>query len=301
MSNYFLKKTAVSKMQALIIAIIILAAIIAGVYYYSTLQQAPMPTSTPTPKPTSTPGSPIKIGYVLPLTGGSARLGEMEKQAALMAIEEINAKGGILGRKLEVIFEDDEGNSEKCLSVVKKLIELDKVDILAGVLHSGNVIAISEYVSSAGIPYISGSSIAPRLLYQSDPNKFKNFFTLQADYDDVGRFGLKFLKEVVNAKTFAVIRESVTSGIRSMDYLEIFAADNGIKCLGKIDVPWGCKDFSDAIMKVKELNPDALVFYVFSGAEVTLVRQLYENKLPIPYCGIMGFVTDPAFCETAKE
>lgn len=275
---------AITKIQAVIAAvIIIIGAIIVGVAYYYTL---PPPTPTPTPAP------PLKIGYIAPLTGASAYLGKEQIDGALIALEEINAMGGILGRRVELIIEDDEGNPDKCLSVAKKLVELDRVDILVGVLHSGNVVAISEYVASTGIPYISATSSGPCLVYTSDPKKFRNFFTIHPYYDDCGKLGLKFLAEVVKAKTFVVIREALTWSIRSSDFLELFAADMGIKCLNKITVPAGCKDFSDAIMKVREANADALVFYVFTGAEVTLIKQLYENRLPIPYCGVMALAAN---------
>lgn len=273
-------RRAAVKPSVIIATLAIVVVVIAAIaYYVTTISPAP------TPKP------PIKIGYIAPLTGASAYLGKEVTDGALLALEEINAAGGILGRRVELIIEDDEGKPDKCLSAAKKLIEVDKVDILAGVLHSGNVIAISEYVASVGIPYISAISSGPCLVYTSDPAKFKNFFTLHPYYDDCGKLGLKFL-ELVKAKTFVVIRESLTWSIRSSDFLEIFAADRGIRCLRKIDVPAGCKDFSDAIMVAKELNPDALVFYVFTGAEVTLIKQLYETKFPVPYCGVMALAAN---------
>ncbi|MCX8204183.1 MAG: ABC transporter substrate-binding protein [Candidatus Nezhaarchaeota archaeon] len=271
---------AVAKVYAIIAVLVAIVAIAAIGYYLTTV-----PAPAPAPKP------PIKIGFVSPLTGPSAYLGREVVDGALLALEEINAAGGMLGRKVELIIEDDEGKPDKCLSAVKKLIEVDRVDLLAGILHSGNVIAVSEYVAAVGIPYISAISSGPVLVYTSDPKKFRNFFTLHPFYDDCGKLGLKFL-EFIKAKTFVVIRETLTWSIRSSDFLELFAADRGIKCLKKIDVPAGCKDFSDAIMMAKELKPDALVFYVFTGAEVTLIKQLYEARFPVPYCGVMALASN---------
>lgn len=271
-------KRAITRLQTAIIAVVLVVVVVAAaVAYYYVTRPAPAPMPAPS----------IKIGLILPLTGASARLGQEVLNGAQLAVEEINEKG-VLGRKIELIIEDDEGNPDKCLSAAKKLIEADKVDLLTGVLHSGNVVAISEYVASVGIPYVSPISSGPTLVYMQDPKKFRNFFTLHPYYDDCGKLGLAFLTDVVKAKTFVVIRESLTWSLRSSDFLELFAADRGIKCLDKITVPAGCKDFSDAIMKARELNPDALVFYVFTGAEVTLIKQLHESHFPVPYCGVMA-------------
>jgi len=273
-----LNKRAITKIQAIVIAIIVVVAAVGGAiyYFYAGWRGAPSPAPS------------IRIGYILPLTGVSARLGKEVLDGSLLALEEINAAGGVLGRKIELIIEDDEGKPDKCLSAAKKLIETDKVDLLAGVLHTGNVVAISEYVSSAGIPYISPISSGPILLYMQDPKKFRNFFTLHPYYDDCAMLGLKFLTDVVKAKNYVHIGEALTFSVRVGDFLKVFAADRKIECLDNIIMPAAAKDFTEVILKVKELKPDAIVTSIFSGAEITLIRQLYENKVPTPYFGIMA-------------
>jgi len=289
------EKKAITKLQAAVIAVVVIVVVAAAVAYYYMTLPAPTPTPAPTtptpttPTPTTpTPAPPIKIGLILPLTGASARLGQEVLHGALLALEEINEAGGILGRKVELIIEDDEGNPDKCLSAAKKLIEVDKVDLLAGVLHSGNVVAISEYVASVGIPYISPISSGPTLVYTQDPKKFRNFFTIHPYYDDCAKLGLTFLTEVVKAKSYVYIGEALTWSIRVGDFLKVFAADRKISCLDTIIMPVAAKDFTEAILKVKELKPEAVVLGVFTGAEITLVRQIYEHKLPMPYFGIMA-------------
>ncbi|MEM2546439.1 MAG: ABC transporter substrate-binding protein [Candidatus Bathyarchaeia archaeon] len=307
-----LNKKAVTKVQAAVIAIIIMIAIIAGVaYYYSTLPAptptptptpvatptplvtptpaaTPTPTPTPKPTPTPTPGPPIKIGVIFHMTGGPTRLCKEVWDGMQLAIKEINAKGGVLGRSIEVILEDDEGKSDKTLAAAKKLVEVDKVDILSGILISGNVIAISEYLATVGIPYVSPISSAPTLLYKQDPQKFRNVFTLHPSYDDMAKGMLKFVTDVVKGKSFVYIGEEYVTCHYVGDYLKIFAQEAGVKCIDQIYVPIGCKDFTDALIKVETAKPDALIWFVYSGAEVTLTRQCYERKIPIPYFGMMS-------------
>jgi len=306
-----LKGRALTRLQAAIVAVVVVVVVVAAVAYYYTTLPAPSPAPTPTPAPspapspapapTPTPPPPIKIGLILPLTGASAKLGKEVLDGALLALEEINEAGGILGRKVQLVIEDDEGNPDKCLSAAKKLIEADKVDLLAGVLHSGNVVAISEYVASVGIPYISPISSGCTLVYLQDPKKFRNFFTIHPYYDDVAKLGLKFLTDVVKAKSYVYIGEALTFSVRTGDFLKIFAADRGIRCLDQIIMPVAAKDFTEAIIKAKELKPDAVVINVFSGAEITLARQLYENKFPVPYFGIMSTLSHWEAAELLRE
>jgi len=272
-SFYCLGRKAITKVQAAVIVIILVIVVVAGVAYYYT---------APTTR------QPIKIGVILHMTGGPTRLCKEVWDGMNLALEEINSKGGVLGRPIEFILEDDEGKSDKTLAAAKKLVEVDEVSMLAGILISGNVIAISEYLAESGIPYVSPISSAPRLLYEQDPGKFRNVFTLHPDYDQIAKALLTFIREVAKGKSYVYIGEEYVTCHYIAEYLEPMAKAAGVKCLGNIFVPIGCKDFTDALMKVEEAKPDALVWFVYSGAEVTLTRQAYERKLSMPYLGQMS-------------
>jgi branched-chain amino acid transport system substrate-binding protein len=271
----YLGRKAITKFQAVIIAIIIVIAAIAGAAYYYT-------TTTPSAR------TPIKIGVILHMSGGPTRLCKEVWDGMRLALEEINSKGGVLGRPIEFILEDDEGKSDKTLAAAKKLVEVDKVSVLAGILISGNVIAISEYLAESKIPYVSPISSAPRLLYEQNPTKFRNVFTLHPDYDQIARALLTFIREVAKGKSYVYIGEEYVTCHYIAEYLEPMAKAVGVQCLENIFVPIGCKDFTDALIRVEAANPDALVWFVYSGAEVTLTRQAYERKLRMPYLGMMS-------------
>ncbi|MEM1583020.1 MAG: ABC transporter substrate-binding protein [Candidatus Bathyarchaeia archaeon] len=298
-------RKAITKVQIVIIVVVILiiAAVAFTAYYYTTpppptpspapsQAPAPTPTPTPTPAPTPAPRPPIKVGLVLPLTGPAAKLGQRGVDQFMMAVEEINGAGGVLGRPINVIIEDDEGNPDKFLTVVKKLIEIDKVDLLMGPLHTGNLIAGSDYIASKGIPLITPFSYGPILLYQKDPVKFRGFFSLWMNTEDAARGLLTFIRDVAKAKTFVYIGETLTFSITAGEYLELHAKEIGIQCLERITVPVGCKDFSDVILKIRGLNPDVVVTTIYSGAEVTLVRQWYEQKVPKSLCGLTALFAE---------
>lgn len=97
----------------------------------------------------------IKIGSFLAVTGGASFLGDPEKKTLEMYVEKVNADGGVLGRKLELILYDDQGNPKNTVPFVKRLINDDKVDIILAGSTTGSTMAAIPFVEAAGIPFIS--------------------------------------------------------------------------------------------------------------------------------------------------
>ncbi|MBI2313852.1 MAG: ABC transporter substrate-binding protein [Betaproteobacteria bacterium] len=98
---------------------------------------------------------PIKVGAVLSVTGPGAFLGDPEIKTMQMYVEKINAEGGVIGRKLELISYDDGTDANKANAFAKRLIEDDKVDIIVGGTTTGSTMAMVPLVEKAGIPFIS--------------------------------------------------------------------------------------------------------------------------------------------------
>jgi branched-chain amino acid transport system substrate-binding protein len=98
---------------------------------------------------------PIKIGAFLSVTGGAAFLGDPEQKTLELYVEKINAAGGVLGRKLQLVSYDSAGDAEKARTFVKRLIEQDKVDVIVGGSTTGETMAVVPLVEAAGVPFIS--------------------------------------------------------------------------------------------------------------------------------------------------
>jgi len=98
---------------------------------------------------------PIRIGAFLSVTGPAAFLGDPEQKTLEMVIERLNASGGVLGRKLELVSYDDSGDAEKARTFAKRLIEQDKVDVIVGGSTTGATMAVVPLVEQAGMPFIS--------------------------------------------------------------------------------------------------------------------------------------------------
>jgi len=98
---------------------------------------------------------PIKIGSFLSVTGPAAFLGDPEQKTLELYVEKINAAGGVLGRRVELVAYDSAGNAEKARTFVKRLIEEDKVDAIVGGSTTGETMAVIPLVEQAGVPFIS--------------------------------------------------------------------------------------------------------------------------------------------------
>src|SRR5471032_3234183 len=98
---------------------------------------------------------PIKIGSFLAVTGPAASLGDPEQKTLELYVGKINAAGGVLGRKLELVSYDSAGDAEKARTFGKRLIEQDKVDVIVGGTSTGETMAVIPLVEAAQIPFIS--------------------------------------------------------------------------------------------------------------------------------------------------
>jgi branched-chain amino acid transport system substrate-binding protein len=98
---------------------------------------------------------PIRIGAFLSVTGPAAFLGDPEQKTLELYVEKINASGGVLGRKLQLVAYDSAGDAEKARSFVKRLLEQDKVDVIVGGSTTGETMAAVPLVEAAGVPFVS--------------------------------------------------------------------------------------------------------------------------------------------------
>jgi len=103
----------------------------------------------------ATAQEPIKIGAFLSVTGPAAFLGDPEQKTLELYIEKLNASGGVLGRKLQLIAYDSAGDAEKARTFARRLIEQDKVDVIIGGSTTGETMAVVPLVEQAGVPFIS--------------------------------------------------------------------------------------------------------------------------------------------------
>jgi branched-chain amino acid transport system substrate-binding protein len=238
----------------------------------------------------------VKVGIVLPLTGSLAKFGEIEKQSFDMALEKINASGGVNGKKLDLLIEDTTGRPEVGRSVVKKLITKDKVVLIGGGYSSSVTYAAAGVCQQEGIPFLINTGSADKItssgwdyIFRLDPPASAYADALES-----------LLSSVVKPNTVAILFENSPFGTSGTKAFEKTCKKLGFKVLLKEGYEPGGIDFKPVLVKVKELDPD-IVYMVSYGMDASLLmKQAKELKLtPKMFIGGAADFTLPEFQENA--
>ena len=240
----------------------------------------------------------IKVGIILPLTGAQAAFGEIEKNSFEMALEEINAAGGIKGKKLELIFEDDTGKPEVARSAAEKLINKDKVVMLGGGYGSSETFAIAGVAQQSRMPFLVNTGSADKITEQ----KWDYVFRLNPPASDYPGGLESFLTEVVKPKTAAILYEDSNFGTSSSKSFEETCERLGIKVLVKEGYSKGGVDFKPLLVKVKQANPDLIYMISYVMDAALLMNQSMELRLmPKLFVGGGAGFTMPEFQKNAAK
>ncbi len=240
----------------------------------------------------------IKVGIILPLTGAQAAFGEIEKNSFEMALEEINAAGGIKGKKLELIFEDDTGKPEVARSAAEKLINKDKVVMLGGGYGSSETFAIAGVAQQSRMPFLVNTGSADKITEQ----KWDYVFRLNPPASDYPGGLESFLTEVVKPKTAAILYEDSNFGTSSSQSFEETCERLGIKVLVKEGYSKGGVDFKPLLVKVKQANPDLIYMISYVMDAALLMNQSMELRLmPKLFVGGGAGFTMPEFQKNAGK
>jgi len=258
---------------------------------------------------------PIKIGVIGPLTGPSAEGGIAMQMGMQIAIDEINAKGGVqIGdkkRKLLVLFEDAQSKPEVGVSLAEKLITFNKVDILVGdSVNSSVTLAIMELSPKYPILFSTIECVSDEIAKKvmANPAKFKRFWKPEFDSSAYGENIAKCIKELSDIgvipfanKTVAYIIEDTDYGRSNVTASEKVFATFGAKTVAMEAVPLGHTDFYPQLNKLKSLKPDVVVTCFTSLASgVAICKQIVETGVKIVNMGI-AYPTKPGFLDQAGK
>lgn len=239
----------------------------------------------------------IKVGVVLPLTGSEAAFGEIERNSFQMALDEINAKGGVKGRKIELIFEDDTGKPDVGRSAVEKLISQDKVSVLTGGYSSAVSIGVTALAQQKNIPFLVTTGSADEITEKG----YSYVFRINPPASEYPEAVTSFLQEVVKPKTAVILYENTSFGQSSSKSFEGNLKNLGVQLLLKEAYNANAVDFKPILTRVKSMNPDLIymVSYVMDAA--LLMRQSKELDInPQLFVGGGAGFTLPEFRENAQ-
>jgi len=207
---------------------------------------------------------PYKIGFINHLTGDMAPYGQSLKKGTELAVDEINAAGGINGHPIEVIYEDDRGQAADAITAFTKLVETDKVPVVLGSASSTITLAICRKAQEAKVVQISQASTNPGL---KECGKY--FFSMMVSDDAQGLEWVKIADYLgVNEAAVMYINNDYGNGVKDV-FVKAFQ-DVGKKVLIAQPFEIGGKDFRTEILKVKQTNPK-VIFIVDHTAEGSIV------------------------------
>jgi len=234
----------------------------------------------------------IKIGGIAPLSGGVAVYGAECKNGIDLAVEEINAAGGINGQKIEFICEDDEGDSAKSVNAYKKLVTKDRVKVIIGSLTSGCTMAITNLAQAQKVVQIAPAATAVSITDAGN-------YVFRACYTDPfqGKIGGKFAYENLGTKKAAVLYD--IGNDYSVGLTDNFTAEYtsmGGSIVSKESYSTGDKDFNAQLTKIKAANPEVIYLPDYYGTVALIAKQLRAQGINVPIVGADGWdgLTDNA-------
>lgn len=248
----------------------------------------------------------VKVGNIEPLSGPSAAVGQQGKNARDMAVEEINAAGGIKslgGAKLEMIYADSESKPEKGVAEAERLINTEKVNVLTGCWNSSVTYPTTAVAERYGIPFIVPVSVADKITDQG----FKTVFRIAAKDSWWTRDQFTFLKDMqaefnTKIETVAFVYENGDWGKGFAEQWKKLAEQAGYKIVLDEPYPSTATDLSPVVSKIKRANPDVLLLVSNAADAILLTNGLAEYKVkPKAIVASGGGHADPSFLQAVGK
>lgn len=242
----------------------------------------------------------VRIGNIIPLSGPSASVGEQGRNAREMAVEEINAAGGIKslgGAKLEMLYADSESKPEKGVSEAERMINTEKVHLLTGCWNSAVTYPTTAVAERYGIPFVVPVSVADKITEQG----FKTVFRIAAKDSWWTRDQFAFLKDMqeefkTEIKTLAFVYENGDWGKGFAGQWRALAEKNGYKIVLDEPYPSTTTDLSPVVQKIRRARPDVLMLVSNAADAILLTNTLADYKVKLKaIIASGGGHADPSF------
>ncbi|MEK7507603.1 MAG: ABC transporter substrate-binding protein [Patescibacteria group bacterium] len=243
-----------------------------------------LPSNAPISQDAVQPKEPIKIGFIGPLTGDAASIGQNAKVAVEIAVDEVNKAGGINGSELQVVYEDGQCTGKVASAAANKLINADNVPIILGGLCSGETASFASAAEEAKRVVLSYCSSAPTITQAGD--------YIFRDYPSdlyQGAFGAEYIFNTLGKKKVAVmyVKNDWGAGIKGV------FEENFKRLGGQIVVEEGydqtARDLRTQLTKVKAAKPDLVYFLGYTEGSIVGLKQAKDLKLNIPFFGADGW------------
>ncbi len=244
-------------------------------------------------------GDPILIGGVYNLTGGLASLDNPARDGSLLAVKEINAAGGVLGRPLELVVEDGRTDLTTVTNATRKLIEEDSVHALIGLTDTSYALPVADLAQDSGIPFLTVGATAPVITTTGD------FIFMLPFGDNVqAAVGAEYAAEQGWTTCGLMIDDQMDfTKFLAQYFVEAFTAEEvGGEIVAEVTYATGDTDFSAQLTELLNLEPQPDFLYISSGPNEigSIVKQARDLGIELPIVGGDGYDT-PLLVELAGD
>lgn len=235
-------------------------------------------------------GMPIKIGVVTPITGTYAPIGQQVRWGLDLAAKQINDAGGIMGRKIELLYEDEEANPAVATQKAEKLFQVAKVDFLTGTVNSGSTLAVGQVAERNNRLIATTVSFSDAITGEKcSPNVFRVNAKAGMQSSALAEW---LAKEKPNAQVF-FLGPDYEMGRSTVAAFKSAAEKKGAKTVGEVFAPLDNKDYSPFFGQLRAAHPNVLYTSVAGNDTVRLFTQMDEYGITrgLTVIGASGTVT----------
>ena len=223
----------------------------------------------------------IRLGYTPPITGPSAAEGALQLKAIKIALKEINAAGGVNGKKIDLQVVDNQSTNPGSLAALQRAVEQEKVLALVGVVKSTQVLAMSDAIKNYAVPVMIGGTNVT-LTRQGNPWLFR----VRPDDSVAAAAMVKYVKEDTKFTKIGILHDSDAFGTGGADLVEKTAKELGLTVARREKYTTATRDFTAQILSLKNAGTEIMVLYGTNPEDVAVImRQYRQLGSPFKYVG----------------
>lgn len=230
---------------------------------------------------------PIKIGLSGPFTGGSSPMGVSMRDGVKLAAQEINSKGGILGRQIQLIERDDEAKNERGVQVTQELINKERVAAAMGFINTGVSLAAQRFYQEAKIPVLNNVATGSIVTKQFLPPQYPDNYVFRTAANDTIQSAM-IVKEAIDTKKFtkvAILADSTNYGQLGREDLEKALAAKNIKPVAVEKFNIKDVDMTAQLLKAKEAGAQAILTYAIGPELAQIANGMEKLGWKVPMIG----------------
>ena len=248
--------------------------------------------------PAESTGDPILIGVISPMTGDTAFLGETVKGIFEYLKEETNSEGGVNGRPIDFIYEDDQGTSAGAATAAKKLIDVDGVSAICGPLFTSAILGMKDLALEAEVPVMIATSSSPEIFGEGHEGNY--LFTLDVAPDIVCRNEVSYWIDKLGFKKVAMLSQQNDQTTAKYEYFREMVPEKGGEIVSEATFNAGNDDFRTALTAIKAAGAEVIYMNVDRDELVKIVRQMNELDMDTWISTDYQAIQDDVFAEIGE-